>query len=324
MNALTNPLPLVLMLTLAACSTSDLTRAEKKQCVAYATAACAKLDSCVVRGVARRFGDSPTCISRLAAGCEANAGTRDSALSAGSLEGCINALPGADCGDFERDTLAACAPPQGPLGTGDACAFSSQCASTFCQIVTGTSCGTCQPLTSIGASCATVDCSRGYVCVASTTTCQAPSAEGTACGPSEPCGFSLTCVTPSGAMTGRCQATGANVGVACDQKQVTGPGCDEEAGLACDGTTSTCIDLAYAAAGQLCGNVSGTVVACDGASECFGASGTTTGTCEALARDGSACDTSAGPGCMSPARCVAGGGAVTAGTCVLPSSRACQ
>lgn len=324
MHASMKPSLLACILTLAACSTSDLTPEEKRQCIAYATAACAKLDSCVVRGVSHRFGDRATCVSRLTAGCEANAGTHDSALAPASLEDCIDALPGAACGDFERDTLAACAPPQGPLGTGDGCAFSSQCSSTFCQIVTGTSCGTCQPLTSIGATCAAADCSRGYVCVASTTTCQAPGAEGTGCTPSEPCGFSLTCVTPSGATKGTCQATGASVGVACDSKHEVGPGCDEEAGLACDRTTAACIDLAYAGVGQPCGNVSGTAVACDGASECSGASGTTPGTCAALVKEGSACDLGGGPACMAPARCITGGGAGTARTCVLPSARSCR
>lgn len=309
---------------LGGCSPDDLTGGEKKACVIYASAECAKLDSCVLHGVANRYGDPATCLARLTAGCEANAGTHDSATTTGSLEGCANALPGAACGDFERDTIALCAPAQGTLATGDACAFSSQCSSTFCQLVAGTLCGTCQPLTTIGASCATTDCSRGYVCVASTKTCQAPSAEGTACGDTEPCGFALTCVTASGSTMGTCQATGTAVGAACDPRHETGPGCDQQAGLVCDGATGMCIELTYAGAGQPCGNVSGTEIACDGASVCFGVSGTTPGMCKALVKEGSACDPTSGPTCMSPARCVGPGLPTNPGTCQLPDGKVCK
>ncbi len=314
---------LVLVLCTAGCASSDLTAGEKKACVAYAQAACAKLDACVFDGVGRRYGDLATCLARVGASCEENAAAHASGASPGSIEGCTNALPDATCGDFERDTLPLCAPAQGNLGTGAPCAFSSECHSTFCQLVTGTACGTCQPLTSPGASCATTACSRGFVCVASTMTCQPPSAAGTACNDSEPCGYSLTCVTPPGAATGTCEAAGASVGATCDAKHETGPGCEALRGLVCDRTTDRCINLTFAGAGQPCGNVSGTVVACDGASVCSGASGTTPGTCQALVTEGRACDTGPGPTCMAPARCVTGSATATGGTCELPTARTC-
>ena len=318
-------LALGFVLVVAGCAASDLTLGEKKACAALAQAECDKLEACVLDGVGRRYGAAGTCLARRQASCEASAGAHASGTTPGSIEGCTLALADAACGDFERDTIPLCAPAQGQLGENAACAFSSECHSTFCQLVTGTGCGTCQPRTTLGASCATTSCSRGFVCVSSTLTCQAPSAGGAQCSDGEPCGFALTCVTPSGAATGTCEPAGSSVGASCDPAHATGPGCDELRGLACDRATDRCINLTYAGAGQPCGDVSGTTVACDAASVCFGASDTAQGHCQALVREGSACDTGAGPACMAPARCVtgSGAGATTAGTCELPSAQTC-
>jgi hypothetical protein len=82
-----------------------------------------------------------------------------------------------------------------------------------------------------------------------------------------------------------------------------------------------CVAAPYVGAGGACGDVSNKIVLCNGASICFGASGTTPGTCKAIALEGQACDTSAGPSCMAPARCVTT--ASTAGTCQLPDPATC-
>ena len=60
-----------------------------------------------------------------------------------------------------------------------------------------------------------------------------------------------------------------------------------------------------------------TLFGCANGGNCY----TVSGTCKAAAADGAACDTAAGPPCMTPARCVTSGS--TAGTCTVPSGSMC-
>ena len=312
----------VLLVVAASCSSSgpDV----QQTCTQLASAQCAKLDSCIKNGVTQRYGDLATCQTRLSRACVTSAGAASTGATTTSIAACTTAIPGADCSTFEDNELAACAPQIGALASGAACAYPAQCQSGFCAITKGTNCGVCATPTTAGASCATSSCVRGQVCNASTQLCEIPGTNGASCDAGHSCGFQLSCVTPAGQAEGSCQASGTTAGVACDLKRELAPACDASSALACDSKTKMCTEQTYATAGGACGFVGTSVVACTSASTCFGASGTIAGACKALALEGQACDTAAGPGCMAPARCVTGSATATAGTCQLPDPAACH
>ena len=157
--------------------------------------------------------------------------------------------------------------------------------------------------------------------------------------------------------TGICQMASTQVGAACGG--TTLPGCDGTRGLYCGGPSGakTCLQIVYpgyngsvdadagtttagaiptdggsiappSPAGTPCGLLGdGSRVGCV-AGECYTATGVATGSdlgaCKPFAADTAACDTSVGPGCMFPARCVVSGGdGGTAGACVVPVATMC-
>ncbi len=291
--------------------------------MALAAANCAKLDQCIKNGTTLRYGDLTACQARQTRGCLAGLAAPGTGNSAALVMSCSAAVPAASCDDFEATRIAECQPKVGQLANGAACAFSSQCASTFCAIANGTNCGACAAPTHANDSCAASNCSVGQSCVAGNMQCQTDGSAGASCDKDHPCAYLLSCVTAAGASSGTCQLSGATAGAACDNKRQTLPACAASQGLFCEAASKTCKALTYVNAGNPCGFVNGTTVACTSAATCFGAMGATPGTCKALAKEGQPCDTAAGPGCVAPGRCVTGSATSTAGTCALPDSTTC-
>jgi hypothetical protein len=97
--------------------------------------------------------------------------------------------------------------------------------------------------------------------------------------------------------------------------------------------TRSCAPLPpYAVAGQPCGTIDGVLVVCGGAGVC-NATGADAGpdaapdasppfTCVVPAADSAECNLAVGPGCLSPARCIAADGGVS-GTCQFPNADLC-
>jgi hypothetical protein len=316
-------LVVLLGLSLAACDNA-YTTSDKETCELLAQADCTRLDQCIFHGVVDRFGDEDTCEKIYTARCKAQFEANHTGEHSSETEACVAALAPASCADVEDDTVDACQSSPGTAGIGAACAFSTQCGTAFCALDTNGNCGTCQQLSNAGDDCSAHGCSPGFECVPSTMTCQPRSAPDGSCSASEPCAFALSCVTPAGASTGTCVAARQVAGYPCDATLENGPGCDVNSGLTCDPSTNTCIALTYATAGQPCGLVSGTTVACEKKSSCHGASATTAGTCVAFAAPGAKCDTVAGPDCEPLAVCVTGSATVTAGTCKQLDASSCH
>jgi hypothetical protein len=155
-------------------------------------------------------------------------------------------------------------------------------------------------------------------------TCVVVGAESAACGKGAPCGVGLSCVGADATTNtqGICQAAVETSGATCDPAQKTGPTCDRNAGLVCNGMSKTCQAIVLAAAGQPCGDVDNQTATCSTEGTCTGASGTTPGTCTAGASDGAACET--GTNCIEPGRCVgtSGDGGIT-GTCQYAGTQTC-
>jgi len=120
-------------------------------------------------------------------------------------------------------------------------------------------------------------------------------------------------------------AAARSVGATCDPRAMTAPGCDGILGLNCNQMTMMCAAIAYVGDGMQCGfnAADASVTACSGGGLCVTPALSRVGTCQAPAADGAACDTAAGPLCLSPARCITAAGA-TSGTCQIVDATKCM
>jgi hypothetical protein len=169
--------------------------------------------------------------------------------------------------------------------------------------------------------------------VTSVTTCSGFAPQNGPCGKSALCGTGLFCVGSTTTAPGTCEPSVEDAGAPCDPAAKNGPGCDRQQGLTCDSVTRSCVLLSYVAAGQPCGTIDGVSVACEGAGVCT-ATGADAGSdaaadaappafvCVLPAADGAECDLVKGPGCLSPARCIAADGG-TSGTCQFANASLC-
>ncbi len=244
-------------------------------------------------------------------------------------EACTAAYATEDCADFANgNPPAACRPQVGTGATGAACAFAAQCKSAFCQVSTGSICGTCQPVPSTGSSCATTNCPTGLHCAASAQRCVSYGAAGSACTANGDCGYQLDCVGADATKhtLGKCTSEIAIVGAICDHALKTGPGCDPSQNLVC-GRDDKCDSYDTATTGQPCAYVANdggtTYTYCTGGAKCL-ASGAI-GTCAGPTADGMSCDTASDNDCIPPAVCVGSvvDGGVT-GTCQVQSASSCH
>lgn len=302
-------------------------------CAALEKAACQKSDACTNNlATLLRYGDEATCETRAALGCEAALAAAGTSQTPTSFAGCGDAISSETCTDYlDNHSPDACVPKPGALDAGKACAFNAQCQSTFCKTDPNTACGVCAPAPKAGDACLdTAQCGRELLCVkaagATAGTCQAPVASGGMCDKgTSACGTGLSCVGPMAGGPGTCQPEGTKVGDACDSKKKDAPGCDSALGLYCPiGAGAKCAAVKEAKAGEACGIVGTDVVVCTAGAACIRPMGMTQGTCVAPAADGAACDTAAGPPCLSPARCVLTDPKGTAGKCQLPDASICK
>jgi hypothetical protein len=327
-------------------STGDAASASQA-CADWARARCQLFDSCS-NGlyVPIHWGDEATCEANSVALCMTDLAAQGTAASAASFEACANALPTESCANFlGENPIAACAPLAGSVATGAACLTSSQCQSTFCALAATSTCGVCASVPQAGASCGVdADCGGRNSLTCAEGTCVALGAASASCSKTAPCGIGLNCVGEKKTAPGTCQPAASTVGATCDPNEATGAGCDATLELSCDPTTNMCVQNTVVPASATCGQVSGGIAKCSASGTCVvptsdagaedaGAAdagtadaGTApiTGTCLAAAANGSACDTSSGPSCVPPAKCVTVSDASTAGTCQAPSAANCQ
>lgn len=305
-------------------------------CGAYAQAYCAKRQSCTNGAfITRDWGDMSTCLAREELSCTDGLEAPRTGQTTALVEQCTAGMPSYSCADVLDNNLPATCSPTGPGAEGTSCTFNGQCSSGYCSGVRYATCGKCAPPPAAGSACATSNCAHDQACIWNnvvTNVCEPYVPTGTACGAfSNPlCAAGLTCAGASSTTGagGTCEPALGTSGTTCGSKNM-GLGCDGSMGLWCMGHTgseATCGSVIYAGDGVPCGYVPGGVAECTRGT-CYSSGGpyftftgaTTTGVCKAYASDGAACDTSSGPGCLSPARCVTAGGA-TAGTCIVPTA----
>jgi hypothetical protein len=308
-------------------------------------------------GILASYGDRATCVARQTLNCTNALNAPDNGNNPTQIGQCVAALVGYSCAlYFDNQPPAACT-PTGPRASGAPCTFNGQCMSGTCNGTKTSVCGTCGAAPAADDDCSDSTCVNGDRCVSATTECQIPLASGGVCDSGHPCDRGLSCIgqnDKTGA-TGICQTASTQVGAACGG--TTLPGCDATRGLYCGGSTGakTCMRIIYPGyngtvgtdagatesdaatpdggvasptpAGTLCGLFAdGTRSGCV-AGECYTATGVATGsdfgTCKPFSPDNGVCDTSVGPGCMFPARCVVAGDGGTAGSCVVPVATMC-
>jgi hypothetical protein len=298
-------------------------------CADEAHQRCTRLQACSATDVQIRYGSESACEAGEARSCLSTLAQPSNGKTPAAVEACAQAYAGWTCTDYLNDENIppACQQKTGPFPDGTVCAVSGQCQTGFCAIAPAASCGTCTALPVAGASCAQLtSCGAGLTCTSDTMTCVALGAESAACGTGAPCGAGLSCVGADAATStqGICQAAVEALGATCDPAQKSGPGCDRNAGLVCNGTSKTCQAIVLAAAGQPCGDVGQQTAACSTEGVCTGASGSTPGTCTAAAAEGAACDTGSGTTCIEPGRCVGsrGDGGIV-GSCQYAGAEMC-
>ena len=295
-------------------------------CSHQAAAQCARLDACTNgTGVARRYGDMNTCLTRELNSCLYGITARDTTQDPMRVEACAAAIPMQSCADyFANQTPAACIAPSGPRQNGAVCSYRAQCQSGWCNVSSHSACGTCGGAPLEGDSCATQSCGHGLLCVAGTLLCAAPVGASGACDSGHPCATGYSCVGAVPADGGVCVAQGDSVGVACQVRTTTTANCNHNDGYFCTSPGHVCATASAVSTGQVCGSTGTEDSVCQGGSGCVVPDGGTTGTCSAVAADGETCDIVTGPTCMSPSRCVVTTDGATTGTCMFPDGLSCN
>ena len=285
--------------------------AAKTACSAYAYAYCTKLTTCSRTLTTTKYGSTPACESLIGQLCEYRLLAPGTGSTTATTAACKSALDSWMCSDFMLNVNPPpeCAVTMGKRSSGSPCAVSQQCTSGYCGGLVHSLCGTCMAPPQVADPCTENLCPQGLTCRGNPPACAQFAGAGQACSSSIPCGEGLTCVAAT------CQYGVADTTTPCAPSP--GAGCDANAGLTCDASTDRCVLLPIAGPGQACGNTVGTVsVACT-AGTC------PRGACVPYVHVGAACDI-AGPGCISPSRCIVTGDGGTKGTCQLAGAAACN
>lgn len=269
-------LALLVVPTLAACSSSDedstptetTAAALEAGCQAYAEATLSKSAECPL--FVEDLGTDPEVVARMARTCKSLFGAPGSGASRAKLEACAEATTAASCLTFHGG-IEECEPLfYGTLAPREACLFDTQCETGKCLGSTGASCGQCAWQANIGEACgaglADVPCKDDLVCLQTTGTsgtCErveatelfaytvGASCTGNDCGPNS----WLTCVA------GACVELGSK----CDD------GSDCRAGQRCDTTSKSCVTAVLAKVGEACGYQSSApylTIECDAGLHC--------------------------------------------------------
>jgi hypothetical protein len=305
-------------------------------CGDNAKARCMRTAECSEAFVATTYIDEGTCETRLKLSCLNALSAADTGGTPEASEACAAAYPTESCDDLLDDTPpAVCLQARGSRANGATCGFPGQCQTGFCAIVPGSQCGTCAPLPQEGDSCLELTtCGQLLSCWIATALCTSFAPQGAVCNKGQPCGGALFCVGSTSTTNGVCEPSIETLNAACDSQAKTGPGCDRNALLTCNGASNQCATIQFASAGQPCGTVNKQLSLCSAAGTCTtladaGAAPTDGGSlvtevCVAAAADGAECDLDVGPGCVTPARCVASVAGGRYGTCQFADPSKCQ
>lgn len=242
--------------------------------------------------------------------CVQQLGLNGSGLGTQTLNDCASAFGAVTC-HGANPAISSCAAKTGTLADGSTCNSGTQCKGGLCTKtasvgdggVTIPTCGTCSTGIAVGASCANGgNCMPGSACTSNVCVADGTVDVGGDCGNnSVVCKSGLACsaskCTLLAAENGPCNGTQSCqdglvcVKNVCTKGLVTGADCSTATSSClssvCDPTTKKCAQVTLAHAGEPCGFVNGTVVAC--AQGSCNTTMQTTGTCPKVLADGAAC-----------------------------------
>jgi hypothetical protein len=297
-------------------------------CNDLATAECNLRNSCSNGfDISVSFGTLATCVSRLQTSCVAALAAPGTGATPEHYEGCAQAETTESCSSY-YDALvpSVCQPQAGTATTGSACAFDSQCQSSFCAVANDQVCGACAAQPQAGDSCAISGCGVELICLKDILLCAVVVTDGGACTDPSACGTGVSCLGLYKGDAGTCTPEG-NVGSQCDDEALLAPQCDNSGGAYCERgvhDAGICQPTTLATSDSPCGTVSGVATACGTAGLCVKSlPDAGTGSCVAYVTDGNSCNSVTGPPCLPPAACVPTSDAGTAGTCTLANG-SCQ
>ncbi|HEX8795747.1 MAG TPA: hypothetical protein VF765_32580 [Polyangiaceae bacterium] len=266
--------------------------------------------------------------------CLASLALPGSTVTQVQLEACAQAIHAAGC--TGRPGVPGACLFAGTLAPGSACNEDFQCQSALCFAAApvgdagaGTvgGCGKCEPVASVGQSCAMETCAQGTVCdptkMPSTCATVTSGGVGAACnGATTVCDVGFFCDVstmkctaqhpPGHACTGssECTAPATCRSKTCASPSQAGGGCyidtDCVAGLGCS-MSETCGAITWASAGQPCGDLA----------RCLVGACSSTGKCPAVVADGQTCPTDDAHTCDSISLCING-------VCTLEDTVACK
>jgi hypothetical protein len=279
-------------------------------CAVYAKGFCSTYLSCEAFTFESIYGSVATCEQRVEQFCPDNFAAPGTGVTPSSLAACGLGISNQTCAQALTEYAPGCV-WHGSESMGASCEYDAQCQSGFCEVASGSVCGTCQPLVSLGQACdSAYDCANGLICA--TTSCPV---DGGACtgteqaicfdprGAGSVCDTPTDCESPLGCVKGVCASLLEN-GAPCD-----GGGCDTLAALYCaaklEGGAQTCVQATFAPAGAPCNSTTSPPTLCAASGSCRSTTGeaAVVGTCVAAAADGQSC---ANALCMPPAICVSG------------------
>lgn len=324
-------------------------------CQSYTASYCTLIKNCApVQFAFMRVANESGCESVLGEACQRSLNATGNAITPAAITAMGASLVNLGCPAFDAmssipfPTGAGCGSETGTLQDGSSCFGDNQCQSGNCQTQTGALCGACTAKAQQGGSCTfDSDCASGLYCAnvsGSTYQCEPvvktgqSCAGGATCESGAFCDSNGTCVAVGGSgascnTDSECQhglVCGANgtcaqpalgaLGATCDPN--VSLSCNTNLGLLCDLNTNKCIDNQLPGLGDTCGvmQVGGQTVYnffCSGGASCIMASGSSSGTCVAVAADGAACNATNGPDCGINAACVNG-------TCTVADSTTCS
>ena len=269
----------------------------KEVCNDIAAAKCSRLATCSPSMFDMRWSNSTTCTTREALLCRTI--TADSpALTASELEPCAASWESFAC----EEMLAGSTPDACYHNQFDtyACVTDEECKTGYCDR-RAANCGACAEVPAPGSPCGDSGCGLSMVCADSTQLCQTPRLNGQLCSADFPCKAPLECVGASASAT--CASPATTLGSTCDVTRMSGPDCDESAGLACNTLTGRCEMQPVAGPQMPCGIINGLKTRCKEGANCVHPQSELTGTCIPAVADMGQCDPGTGLACLFPSRC---------------------
>ena len=113
-------------------------------CADSAAAHCAQRATCTNSvGITKTYGDMTTCLAREKLSCTNALAAKGTGNTPDRVEQCVAALKTESCADYFAGNVPAACVNTGTLADGAGCAFAGQCSSTYCTGLTDAACGTC-------------------------------------------------------------------------------------------------------------------------------------------------------------------------------------